>query len=85
MRIAESIRFFEAPTRPTYRTICEGKYRNFLGYALKVMEDKGYSKTDSWIKNGYYFVRNAGKELKQLLMPYRMESDRWRERVPAAG
>lgn len=40
--------------------------------ALKVMEAKGYSRTDSWIKNGYYFVRSAGKELKALLKPYRM-------------
>ncbi|MFP5238119.1 MAG: hypothetical protein ACLGSD_19655 [Acidobacteriota bacterium] len=41
--------------------------------ALKVMDAKGYSKTDSWIKNGYYFVRNAGRELKELLQPYRMQ------------
>lgn len=41
--------------------------------ALKVMDAKGYSKTDSWLKNGYYFVRNAGRELKELLKPYRMQ------------
>jgi hypothetical protein len=53
--------------------------------ALKVMEAKGYSKTDSWTKNGYYFVRNAGKELKELLKPYRMEAQKWPERFLAVG
>jgi len=53
--------------------------------ALKVMEAKGYSKTDSWTKNGYYFVRNAGKELKELLKPYRMEAQKWPEKILAVG
>lgn len=53
--------------------------------ALKVMEAKGYSKTDSWTKNGYYFVRNAGKELKELLEPYRMQLKNGPEKILAVG
>lgn len=53
--------------------------------ALKVMDEKGYSKTDSWTKNGYYFVRNSGKELKQLLKPYSIQTPNWREKILAAG
>ena len=29
--------------------------------ALHVLEEKGYAETDSWTKNGYYFVRSAGR------------------------
>ncbi len=53
--------------------------------ALKVMDAKGYSKTDSWTKDGYYFVRSAGKELKELLKPYRMRFQNRQEKVPAVG
>ncbi len=53
--------------------------------ALRVMDAKGYSETDSWTKNGYYFVRNAGKELKELLKPFRMQSKNRREKILAAG
>jgi hypothetical protein len=53
--------------------------------ALTVMDEKGYSKADSWTQNGYYFVRNAGKQLKELLKPYRMQAQNWRERILAAG
>ncbi len=53
--------------------------------ALKVMDEKGYSKTDSWTKNGYYFVRSAGKQLKELLKPYRMQTLNWRDKLLAVG
>jgi hypothetical protein len=53
--------------------------------ALKILEAKGYAKTDSWIKNGYYFVRNAGKELKELLKPYRMQLQNHSENRLAIG
>jgi hypothetical protein len=53
--------------------------------ALKVIDVKGYSKTDSWTKNGYYFVRNAGKELKELLKPYRMQAQNQQEKILAVG
>jgi hypothetical protein len=53
--------------------------------ALRVMQAKGYSSTDSWIKNGYYFVRNAGKELKELLKPYRMQLQKGPESTLAIG
>ncbi len=53
--------------------------------ALKVMDAKGYSRTDSWTKNGYYFVRKAGKELKELLKPFRMQLQNRREKISAAS
>ncbi|MGA3160141.1 MAG: hypothetical protein ABSC77_02910 [Terracidiphilus sp.] len=49
--------------------------------ALQVMEKKGYSKTDSWMSGGYYFVRNAGVDLKKILEPYKMTPKRWREKL----
>ena len=53
--------------------------------ALKVMEVKGYAKTDSWTKNGYYFVRNVGAELKALLKQYGMTTEQWREKLQTIG
>jgi len=53
--------------------------------AVKVMEAKGYAKTDSWTKKGYYFVRNAGTELKSLLKQYGMTTEQWREKIQAVG
>jgi len=52
--------------------------------AVKVLEKKGYSQTESWIKDGRYFVRNAGQELKGLLEPFRMTRERWQEMLKAA-
>jgi hypothetical protein len=49
--------------------------------AVKVMEIKGYAETDSWKKKGYYFVRNAGTELKSLLKQYGMTTEQWREKI----
>jgi len=53
--------------------------------AVKVMEIKGYAETDSWKKKGYYFVRNAGTELKSLLKQYGMTTEQWREKIQAIG
>ena len=53
--------------------------------AMKVMEQKGYAKTDSWTKRGYYFVRSAGPELKEILKPYKMNTKRWQEKLQAIG
>jgi hypothetical protein len=53
--------------------------------AVKVMEIKGYADTDSWKKRGYYFVRNAGAELKELLKQYGMTAEQWREKTQTAG
>jgi hypothetical protein len=49
--------------------------------ALQVMEKKGYAKTDSWKNGGYYFVRDAGAKLKEILEPYKMTTERWREKL----
>jgi hypothetical protein len=53
--------------------------------AMQVMEKKGYAKTDSWTKKGYYFVRSAGPELKEMLKPYKMTTERWQEKLQAIG
>jgi hypothetical protein len=52
--------------------------------ALAILEKKGFADTNSWTKAGQYFVRNAGKELKNLLKPFRMTPDRWEEKLKAA-
>lgn len=49
--------------------------------ALQVMDKKGYSRTDSWTKGGRYFVRDAGVKLKEILEPYKMTTEKWRERL----
>lgn len=67
-------------------TVDKGEvYLLTFGQALKVMEAQGYSKTDSWIKNGYYFVRNAGRELKERLRPYRMDTRNRQDQLLAAS
>jgi hypothetical protein len=53
--------------------------------ALQVMEKKGYAKTDSWTKKGYYFIRSAGPELKEILKPFKMTTERWQEKLKAIG
>lgn len=53
--------------------------------ARGILETKGYAKSNSWAKNGYYFVRNAGSELKALLEPYRMSSELWQQKLPSLG
>ena len=52
--------------------------------ALRVMDEKGYSKSDSWTKGGRYFVRDAGPALKGLLERYRMTPEQWQEKLKAA-
>ncbi|MFY9852478.1 MAG: hypothetical protein WAK26_01215 [Terracidiphilus sp.] len=58
-------------------------YALTFGDAMHVMEEKGYAKTDSWTKKGYYFVRSAGHELKEILEPYKMTPKRWQEKLQA--
>lgn len=56
-----------------------------FGDALKIVEMKGYAATDSWTKKGYYFVRNAGSELKKMLKPYQMIAEQLPEKIQAIG
>jgi hypothetical protein len=58
-------------------------YALTFGEAEHVLEEKGYAKTDSWTKKGYYFVRSAGQELKDILEPYKMTPQRWQEKLQA--
>jgi hypothetical protein len=53
--------------------------------AMQVLVKKGYAKTDSWTKKGYYFVRSAGPDLKKMLEPYKMTTERWQKKLQAIG
>ena len=44
--------------------------------ALALAEQKGWTETDSW-KRGAYSNSNPGKELRGLLEPYRMTTEKW--------
>ena len=53
--------------------------------AEKILQLKGYAKTNSWTKNDYYFVRSAGAELKELLKQYGMTAEQWQQKIHATG
>jgi hypothetical protein len=53
--------------------------------AVKVMEIKGYDETNSWKEKGYYFVRNAGIELKGLMKQYGMTAEQWQKKLKMTG
>lgn len=52
--------------------------------ALRVMEERGYSRTDSWTRGNRYFVRDAGRELKDRLKEYKMTPEKWHKKLKAA-
>jgi len=49
--------------------------------AVSVLNQRGYSKTDSWKRDGYYFVKKASAELKDALEPFLMTPERWKLRL----
>ncbi len=49
--------------------------------AKEILRKKGYDKTDSWKEGKYYFVKEAGEELKELLNPYRMTAKKWKQKL----
>jgi hypothetical protein len=51
-------------------------YREAHGIA----EMKGWTKTPSWAKGGYA-VTHPGKDLIEILEPYRMTKEKWWEKV----
>jgi hypothetical protein len=53
--------------------------------ALRILEAKGYARSDSWTKEGGYSVTHAGSELKEMLEPYRMTQERWQKKLEAFG
>jgi hypothetical protein len=52
--------------------------------ALEVLRAKRYDQTDSWRKNGRYFVKDAGVELKRMLDRYKMTPKLWQSKLQAA-
>jgi hypothetical protein len=53
--------------------------------AVQILKQKGYDKTDAWQQNKYYFVRNAGAKLKELLERHRMSPERWQQKLKMAS
>jgi hypothetical protein len=49
--------------------------------ALRIIESKRYTETDSWVSKGGYSVTNAGIELQEMLEPYRMTQERWHQKL----
>ena len=52
--------------------------------ALRILEAKGYSKSDSWVKEGGFSVTDSGSDLLDMLKPYRMTEESWREKLQVA-
>jgi hypothetical protein len=52
--------------------------------ALRIVEAKGYAKSEAWVKQGGYSVTHAGTELKEMLNPYRMTLERWQQKLRVA-
>jgi hypothetical protein len=53
--------------------------------ALQIVKSKPYSTSKSWIDEGGYSVTHAGAELKEMLKPYKMTTERWQEKLQAIG
>jgi len=53
--------------------------------ALQIVKNKPYSTSKSWIDEGGYSVTHAGAELKEMLKPYKMTTERWQEKLQAIG
>jgi hypothetical protein len=53
--------------------------------ALGVLTKKGYAKSRSWRDGRYYYVRDAGSELKKLLGPFHLSPARRQFKARAAG
>jgi hypothetical protein len=49
--------------------------------AKGILHKKGYDRTPSWKEGKYYFMKEAGTELKELLSPYRMTTKKWKEKL----
>jgi hypothetical protein len=52
--------------------------------ARSLLEEKGYAKTNAWVRDGYYFVKKVDIKLKEMLEPYRMTQERWQHRLRTA-
>jgi hypothetical protein len=52
--------------------------------ALQVLKAKGYADSPSWLKDGGYSVTHAGPELTEMLEPYRMTQELWRQKLQVA-
>lgn len=51
------------------------------GEALTVAGTMGWLTTASWTGSGAYNTNNPGARLRRLLLPYRVDPSRWREKI----
>ena len=49
-----------------------------------MLKAKGYADSDAWVKDGGYSVTHAGPELMEMLKPYRMTQELWRQKLQVA-
>jgi len=49
--------------------------------ALEIVKTKPYVTSKSWIDEGGYSVTHAGAELKEMLEQYRMNPEKWHQRL----
>jgi len=45
---------------------------------LHIAERKGWTRTRSWLIEGYYYTTKPDKTLQQYLEPYKMTPEKWR-------
>jgi hypothetical protein len=49
--------------------------------ALDIADAMGFLKTPYWEKHGYWASNKPGVELRKLLLPFEMDSEKWRAKI----
>jgi hypothetical protein len=52
--------------------------------SLTVADTLGWTKTDSWVKDGGYGTTRPGAKVQQMLEPFRMSPEKWWSKVTGA-
>lgn len=53
--------------------------------ALKVAEKLEWTKTETWVERGKYSSTSPGKKIVDLIEPYKMTPEKWRNKVENNG
>jgi len=56
-------------------------YALTYGEAFEICKKMGWSETISWKQNGGYSTTKPSKKLKELLEPYKMNSNKWKGKI----
>jgi len=48
---------------------------------VSVAEEMGWTQTSSWLDKGYYRTGKFSQKLETLLIPYRMTTEKWQQRI----